>query len=163
MAGPATNLATLGAIHSTLGRKSLTAYLVSIVGGSLALGWAFDFVLESSASGEHSHHMEEAALWESGAGIILVLLLMIFALESLRQFWREKMVARDEALWLTLPVEGMTCQGCVGRLEKVLRREEHVEDVLVQLDPGQAKVKGAISKDRLQDLIQGAGFEVPVP
>ena len=74
-----------------------------------------------------------------------------------------KMVARDEALWLTLPVEGMTCQGCVGRLEKVLRREEQVEDVLVQLDPGQAKVKGAISKDRLQDLIQGAGFEVPVP
>src|SRR5690606_154518 len=46
MAGPATNVATIGAVYRAFGRRILTIYLGTIVLGSLALGWAFESILE---------------------------------------------------------------------------------------------------------------------
>jgi uncharacterized membrane protein YraQ (UPF0718 family) len=85
MAGPATNLATIGAIRRFLGGRTLAAYLVAIVGGSVGLGVAFDFLLDvSPAMAEHTHGA--ASWWKIGSAIVLLLLLGWFALEDLRRW-----------------------------------------------------------------------------
>ena len=63
----------------------------------------------------------------------------------------------------TLKVDGMTCNGCVGRLQKVLSKLEGVTEAIVTLEPGEAKVDGPISRDSLVAAIEGAGFDVVDP
>ena len=63
----------------------------------------------------------------------------------------------------TLKVDGMTCNGCVGRLQKVLSKLEGVTEAIVTLEPGEAKVDGSISKESIVAAIEGAGFDVVDP
>ena len=60
----------------------------------------------------------------------------------------------------TLEVDGMTCNGCVGRLQKVLSKLEGVTEALVTLEPGEAKVDGSIPRESIVAAIEGAGFDV---
>ena len=60
----------------------------------------------------------------------------------------------------TFKVDGMTCNGCVGRLQKVLSKLEGVTEAIVTLEPGEAKVDGSISKEAIVTAIEGAGFDV---
>ena len=59
MAGPATNVATLGAVYRTLGAKVLAIYLGTIIAGSmvggLLFGWLIDRTTISLASHSHLH------------------------------------------------------------------------------------------------------------
>ena len=47
MAGPATNVATIGAIYRGLGVRSLAVYLATIIVGSMTAAVAFDFVIDA--------------------------------------------------------------------------------------------------------------------
>lgn len=47
MAGPATNIATLGVVYKELGARSLTGYLTGVLGGALFFGWLTDYLVES--------------------------------------------------------------------------------------------------------------------
>ena len=60
----------------------------------------------------------------------------------------------------TLKVDGMTCNGCVGRLQKVLSKLDGVTEVIVTLEPSEAKVDGSITKDAIISAIENAGFDV---
>ncbi len=42
---------------------------------------------------------------------------------------------------ITIPIEGMTCGGCVANVERVLKAIDGVQGVNVSLDPGQAVVE----------------------
>jgi copper chaperone len=64
---------------------------------------------------------------------------------------------------ITIPVEGMTCSGCVANVERVLKSIDGVESVNVSLDPGQAIVEfvpGRVNPARLRSAIEDAGYEV---
>lgn len=64
---------------------------------------------------------------------------------------------------ITLKVEGMTCGGCVNSVTKVLKPIPGVSDVLVTLQPGEAKVSFDPAKTNvaaLRSAIEGAGFDV---
>ena len=60
----------------------------------------------------------------------------------------------------TISVDGMTCNGCVSRLQKVLQRLDGVTEAVVTLEPGEAKVDGTIPLVAIVSAIQGAGFDV---
>lgn len=45
MAGPATNIATLGVVAKELGRKALAGYLLGVLGGALIFGYLVDFLV----------------------------------------------------------------------------------------------------------------------
>ncbi|CAH1689302.1 Copper-transporting P-type ATPase [Hyphomicrobiales bacterium] len=63
---------------------------------------------------------------------------------------------------LVLPISGMSCASCVGRVEKAIRAVEGVEDVAVNLATGRASVDvGAASAAVLADAVQRAGYVVP--
>lgn len=64
---------------------------------------------------------------------------------------------------ITIPVRGMTCEGCVAGVTRVLKAIDGVERVDVKLDPGQATVEyvpGRVNAARLRSAIEDAGYEV---
>jgi copper chaperone len=64
---------------------------------------------------------------------------------------------------ITIPIEGMTCGGCVANVERVLKAIDGVRGVNVSLDPGQAVVEfvpGRVDAAHLRSAIEDAGYEV---
>lgn len=64
---------------------------------------------------------------------------------------------------LSLPVEGMSCASCVGRVEAALRKVDGVGDVVVNLATGLASIRPVreIERRALVEAIESAGYEVP--
>ena len=159
MAGPATNVATIGAIRKAFGGRALAIYLGTIVLGSVALGWAFDFVLVGELgvhAGEHAHHAGPIAMATAG---LLVALMAWFAVDDLRVALRRAPTAGP----LELPVDGLTCNGCVRKLEGQLG-EAGLTGFSVQRTEGgphSGVVQLAAGADlaRLAELVRAAGFE----
>lgn len=61
-----------------------------------------------------------------------------------------------------LPIGGMTCASCAGRVERALRQLPEVSNVSVNLASEQARVDApADSLPKLLDTIEAAGYEVP--
>jgi hypothetical protein len=161
MAGPATNVATIGAVSRTFGRRTLAVYLGTIVLGSLGLGALFDSVLAAGAS-EAVHVHGEATPWAVASAVVLLGAIVWFAFEDLRglvQRLRPARKADASVPTVEVPVQGMTCQGCVRKLQGRLGETDGVRDVEVQLEPGLARVQGEVSRDTVCSVIREAGFE----
>lgn len=65
---------------------------------------------------------------------------------------------------ITLKVNGMTCQGCVHSVTKVLQGVSGVAGVEVSLKNGEAKVSyepREVSVERLKAAVDAAGYEAP--
>lgn len=64
---------------------------------------------------------------------------------------------------VTLPVEGMNCASCVGRVEASLAKVPGVDRVAVNLATGRATIhpNNAIDKQALIDAIENSGYRVP--
>ena len=60
---------------------------------------------------------------------------------------------------ITIGVEGMTCGGCVSRLERELHAAEGITMASVNLDPGQATVVGSVDADAVARIVVAAGFK----
>ncbi|MGO3580918.1 heavy metal translocating P-type ATPase [Pseudomonas helleri] len=61
-----------------------------------------------------------------------------------------------------LPIDGMTCASCAGRVEKALAKVPGVESVSVNLATEQARIQApAESLAALVDAVQQAGYSVP--
>ena len=65
---------------------------------------------------------------------------------------------------ITLPIEGMTCASCVGRVEKALGKVEGIDAVTVNLATETAKVSisAPATLPTLIETVHNAGYEVPV-
>ena len=157
MAGPATNVATIGAVYRTLGGRTLALYLASIVGGSVGLGMVFDFLVPTGGAHlMHAHH--ESPWWAVGSAVVLLALCAWFLTRDVATLLRRWRAGRSHAQRLEIAVEGMTCGNCAARLERTLAGDGKVQSVVVELTPGRAIVTGAVSPDRLRELIEAAGF-----
>lgn len=58
-----------------------------------------------------------------------------------------------------LTVTGMTCDGCVRAVKRVLARVPGVTEVAVDLDTGRAQVTGEAAPERLIEAVEKAGYE----
>ena len=70
---------------------------------------------------------------------------------------------RANAAEISLPIEGMTCASCVGRVEAALKKVEGVSAVAVNLATERAHIKTApdVSRQVLLDAVAAAGYGVP--
>src|SRR6218665_378436 len=59
---------------------------------------------------------------------------------------------------LSIPIEGMTCASCVGRVEKALKAVPGVTDASVNLATERATVHGTAEIDALVATVEGAGY-----
>ena len=84
MAGPATNVATIGAVAKTLGRRALALYLATIIIGSVAFGLLFTWLLagvgKQALLHEHGHPW-----WSIASAVVLLGLTAHFALNELHR------------------------------------------------------------------------------
>lgn len=64
---------------------------------------------------------------------------------------------------ISLPIEGMTCASCVGRVEKALKAVSGVGTVSVNLATERAEIRpqGPVDKAELIRAVEAAGYEVP--
>ena len=160
MAGPATNVTTIGAVQSQFGWRTTLVYLGSILTGSMLAGWLFESTLGVHLSeSAHQHHHNQ--WWEQLSGGVLVFLMVWFAGESL---WRKYQVAThkagdssDATQW---EIEGMHCEGCVRKLESGLKQIDGVHGVLVDLTSETATVNGAVDRNKIHQVVTSLGFQL---
>lgn len=60
-------------------------------------------------------------------------------------------------------IEGMHCEGCVNRIEKILNGKEAIKSVKVSLETKTAEVEYEnITIEEIIEMIENAGFEAKV-
>ena len=155
MAGPATNLTTMGAIRKRFGWRVLGIYLGTLVVGSFLAAYLFDWVLSATvAAGDaHNHHHQN---WWSTLSAIVVLLLI--AQISSRRFFAPAQVRGESTKEIS--VNGMHCGSCVSRIETAVGKMSGVDSIQVDLNRGVASINGDASVADVVSLIEGLGFEV---
>jgi uncharacterized membrane protein YraQ (UPF0718 family)/copper chaperone CopZ len=159
MAGPATNVATIGAIYRTLGPRNLGIYLSVIVVGSLGFGALFDFLIAPSTVMRHSHEHEAGWVAVLSASF-LVSLFGWFAVRDARTYLSRFIGGEMSGSGLVeYQVEGMSCGGCVRKLESALTGVDGVDRVQVSLEAGRAQVVGIVSQAVVLEAIKAAGFQ----
>jgi uncharacterized membrane protein YraQ (UPF0718 family)/copper chaperone CopZ len=168
MAGPATNLATIGAVYRTLGGAVLSVYLGTVVVMSLGFGLMFDQLL-SAAPTQVMAHAHEPGWLAVGSALLLLVLMAILAA---RQYQAGAKARFDAALGgdvaapdeTVLQVKGMTCGHCVATVKKALESIDEVSEATPDLAKGEVRVRGGfVETTRLSQAIEGAGFQVVTP
>ncbi|NBC13563.1 MAG: hypothetical protein GVY09_09505 [Gammaproteobacteria bacterium] len=163
MAGPATNVATIGAVYRTLGASVLGLYLGTVVVMSLGFGLLFDQVLSAAPVLDAPH--------EHGGGLLATLSALV--LLGLLGFllWR-RWQARASAgapggaggapdAGLVLHVQGMSCQHCVGSVKRSLEALERVHEAAPDLASGRVRISGGgCAVPALVQAVEDAGFTV---
>lgn len=163
VAGPATNLATMGAVHKNFGGRTLFVYLATLIVGSLAFGLLFDSVI-GTAPVMLDEHAPEFASWRVIPAALLTLLVVWFALSELVSMVRG-LARRGAATSVSAPpelevlVEGMTCQGCARRLQSRLAELDGVRSAEVNFEHKRAVLRGSVDRSRVEQAVRQAGFE----
>ena len=157
MAGPATNVATIGAVYRALGARTLGVYLGTIVAGSIGAGLLFDSLLPVGLATMPLHE-HGARWWELGSAVGLCALLLWFALDEVRSRLGRMTAEASDKTSVEVRVDGMTCNGCRTRLEKALLDTPGVDAAVVILEPGSARVWGKIDSKSLNEAVLAAGY-----
>lgn len=159
MAGPATNVATIGAVRKAFGGRALAVYLGTIIAGSVGLGLLYEVLLgDLAAAHVHGGH-EHTTWWATAAAAVLLGFFAWFLGEDLRSLLARRKAAQARDARVEIPVAGMTCNGCAARLERVLSKQEGVESATVSFEGGKAVIVGQVQLAELHEAIRGAGFE----
>ena len=73
------------------------------------------------------------------------------------------MTAHPKELTLNLPIEGMTCASCAGRVERALKAVPGVTAARVNLATERAEVEGTAAPEALIGAVERVGYSVPAP
>ncbi len=168
MAGPATNAGTIAVIGKSLGKKSLYAYLISIIGMSIAAGAIIDLALPASwfeilnphAANHHASHIIPEWIQWTSSGILVALMLNIY-----RKKWFGKKSnthshdSINSDMNAHIKVEGMTCNHCKASVENNLKSLPFIDEVQVDLSSGEVSLKGEnIDFKEVEDKVSGLGY-----
>jgi len=158
MAGPATNVATIGAVRRAFGGRVLAVYLATVVVGSVGLAYVYDAFIPFEALGSLAHEHGQP-WWAWASAVLLAGLFVYFVFDDLRSAWLRRRAPAGPAV-VTLQVEGLTCNNCVRKLERALRDAEGVTSAMVTLDPSEAMVEGSARLTELEAVVRAAGYAV---
>lgn len=163
MAGPATNVATMTVIGKTMGRKSLIAYLSSIIGGAILFGlltnwlipseWILSKIVHNHDGGEH----EMLPRWiQIGSSVILFV--SIITGYFVERFQKSAKIKTPD--FTILKVEGMTCSHCEASVTKNLLNLKGIEEVHADKNKSEVMVKGKkIDLSIIEQTINSLGYK----
>ena len=176
MAGPATNVATVGAVYRAFGRPVTAVYLTTVIVGSIGFAVLFETLIGGAALQRGPMHEHGVAWWAAGSAVLLLLMFGWFGLQEFRRWRRQaaatKRIAAAQATAgaaagagsaagaIEIAVGGMTCGNCAEAVETALLAEPGVEMAHVDLNRGSATVWGAAPLSALKTAVQSAGFQV---
>jgi len=156
MAGPATNVATIGAVKRTFGSRVLAVYLGTVILGSVGLAYLYDAFIPFEALGTLTH-VHEHPWWAWASAVLLAGLFGYFAVDDLRRALASRAAPSGPEV-VTLELEGLTCNNCVRKLERALRAADGVASATVTLDPSQATIEGTAPPAILNAIVQATGY-----
>ncbi len=160
MAGPATNVATLGAVYRALGRRVLAIYLGTVAVMSILLGLTFDWVLGAAAGPAHHHGSGGSLLQVASALTVAALLFFLIGRRFLLRRTTVEEQVGNSAGELVLPVRGMTCGHCVKTVKAALEALPGVSEAAPDLRTGSVRVQGKnLDRKELVYAIRRAGYE----
>jgi uncharacterized membrane protein YraQ (UPF0718 family)/copper chaperone CopZ len=162
MAGPATNVATMGAVFRTLGGRVLAIYLGTVVVMSVGLGLTFDFLLLDVDTAISHHHVQYGWMDTSAALLTIGLLALLLGRRALQRFRAPSPTIAASAGTLTLQVQGMTCNHCVSSVKRTLEACDDVEEASPNLASGRVHItgRGILDADSLAQAVERAGYKV---
>ena len=163
MAGPATNVATMTVIGKTMGRKSLIAYMSTIIGGAVLFGlltnwlipseWILSKIVHIHSEGEHE--MLPKWMQISSAVVLFGLLITGFFIERFQKSSKAKTMD-----FTVLKVEGMTCSHCEASVTKNLLNLKGIEEVHADKNKSEVSVKGKkIDLTTIEKTINDLGYK----
>ncbi|MBR8535490.1 permease [Carboxylicivirga sediminis] len=177
MAGPATNAATITMIGKVMGKRSLLAYLGTIIFGALAFGMLIDYVLPlewfTQIANQHLGHQHGEGLswWQIASGIVLLLLIIngyyqkyksskpaetvtpVINQQTATQFTFAPVTAK------VIQVDGMTCNHCKANVESNLEKLDFIDSAKVNLANKTVTLEGGkIELDVVKELINSLGY-----
>lgn len=160
MAGPATNVAAIGAIYRRFGGQTTAIYLATIIVGSMLFAVTFDWLLVATPIAMPACHEHGMPIWSTLSALFLLALIAWFAVEDLRRL-RSRKTGSGRAVLpeIRIPVQGMNCNNCVMRLEKALQATQGIDSVFVTLEPAEAVIRGGVDRNQVVETIQSAGFQ----
>ncbi len=163
MAGPATNAAAFTLIGKSLGKKSLIAYLGTIIVSALGFGLMIDAFLPkewfSFASTHLSGHCltpSSTSFWLQTASSILLLGLIIYIFIK-KQMAKEEIQSLEKGERAYL-VPDMSCNHCKKSIESAFDKLENVKRVEVNLAHKSVLIKGTITPAEVKEQVEGLGF-----
>lgn len=160
MAGPASNVATIGAVYRAFGMKKLMIYLISIIVGSMLGGYLFNSIITPTVSASELSHHSEMGIISIVAGILFILLIFRFILIDLKEFVNRKKKHIDKTTEsINIVVSGMTCAGCVSNVKKSLMNIDDIADVKINLESGIVDIYGSnLDYNSIKITIIKAGY-----
>lgn len=100
LAGPATNIATLGVVGKELGKRAIIAYLSGVIGVALAFGYLTDWLVarfDFAVSPLVGHQHELMAPWLSQSLAVILLLLLLRLVWLKLRAWQAPAQHHDNA------------------------------------------------------------------
>jgi len=158
MAGPASNVATLGAVLGTFGKRVTAIYLTVVAGGSLLLGWIFDLLFGNTLTTafEEQHEMGPIA---TIAAVALLALMIKFAWSELRNALPISN-NHESQQHLCFEITGMSCQACANRVRNAIMKINGVQSVEINLDTDTAIITGNdLNPPSITAAIEQAGYK----
>ncbi|WP_346861004.1 SO_0444 family Cu/Zn efflux transporter [uncultured Draconibacterium sp.] len=164
MAGPATNVATMTVLGKTMGRKSLTIYLATIIGGAIVFGLLTnyfipaDFILSKimHIHGDGSEH-EMLPKWMGLGSAILLIGLIVGG-----YFWQivRKKQKMTRSKGISIQVEGMTCSHCEANVKRNLEAIQGITMVVANNQTNEVKITGSGYKmEKVKETVNGLGYK----
>ena len=159
MAGPATNIATLGAIYRSLGGRVLAIYLGTVAIMSILFGLIFNRILGPGIAGVHHHGGEAGLLQLTCAGALSALLIFLLGRRLFRKPAAAVSIGPDTGRTRTIRVRGMTCNHCVNTVKNALEKVAGVEEAVPDLTTGTVLIRGEnIDTNTLIQAVKEAGY-----
>ncbi len=164
MAGPATNIATIGAIRKRFGNRTTLTYLATLIVGSMLGAWAFSQLALTNVSEAPVHLHHHVNGFSQTCGVILLAMVGWCAWQQYGpRLWPGKSLSLSAGPTTQIGVDGMHCQSCVMRLEKALSQRSDVEVAKVDLTAETVTVQGNFRLHELHQVILDSGFSVRKP
>ncbi|MDK1288591.1 SO_0444 family Cu/Zn efflux transporter [Pseudoalteromonas umbrosa] len=90
LAGPATNVATIGVVAKELGRRAVVAYITAVIGVAIVFGFLTDYLVshfgfEVSAMAGHEHQILPGWVSQLMALVLVMLMLRLFAMDVMKR------------------------------------------------------------------------------
>lgn len=171
MAGPATNAATITVLNKVLGKKTMWAYLISIIFGALLFGLLIDNFLPRewfTLSGIHHHNGAHEAHWimpkylQWASSISLIILILNGYLQKYLSKKRNFKTNTSEKTikTLSITVNGMNCNHCKNSVEKHIGALKEISSAEVNLEQKRLFLRGeSIDISIIKEELESLGFE----
>ena len=161
MAGPATNLTTMGAIYGRFGWRFLAIYLTTIILGSMLAAFAFDWMFPVEAlvhDNYHGHHHQNWFSTLCSAGLI-----GLFAYFIAEPYFIGNQANSNMGTPRNFQVRGMKCGSCVAKVTKSILSVDGINSVEIDLDAGRATLTGDFESDEIASVLNSIGYSLVDP